>query len=1106
MQTKDVMAMLYGPESGGYQTRLADIADTLVLQNEEREQRRMAEADLRDALAGQGPMLASLQRALQAEQHEALTDSKLPAVLAFDAYCVMKDASKEQPEDRGLKQATNALFTRWQEEPLGHMTVGELVAFRDQVNDMFPKSAAKRVFDISIPEVGFQTLTNLPYLTRIAADIVDQESYERVIEANGLDGDRPEDWRARAYIKGLASLIETQDPFELRQPTLREATERALAHVAQEMGGHEDPQDMHGDEDAPESMATMEEELPHDENTEEMATIESPVSGEELVIELGVSDEQRPDGMDVEMGGQKTPTSAAMPGAFEQSAGYDPVFSQYAQFAPEFEDKDPPHDAQHDGTTEVMEDQWHNDGMGEGMDGMGDEEEASSTTSTRIVDPTSGQELEMTLSVVDEEEPEHEPGADTDDSAMLNQMDELGGGNKEYKPEEHKASARTSVKAVRLSKDDVKRVCATFGVTPEYVESQVLNGDEVAAGAYAIRIGSGDAVELRKLVYADSTKDARVIRSASLTEFDGVVADFMALTAAQFAPEETPRAKRAGKGSKAAAKSADYELITDVPQGAPINARRMMASVWQVSADAHGEMMDDGRLSVILRSAEERDVNRIQRVLADVFGVANMEARKVKLSAAKAGAFSPYRGKTPVERRPAGAPSAPMLAPVQKVNTGAGAQQDFIKHHTDPMRHAEADPAMGAAPGMSMEGGEHCEACAGMGSPCKKHSDMQVRARVALSGPVDDDMPPEEMPLDEAGGPAVGPGAMDDASTMGGPGMAPPMGGGMPGMQGAPGGGMMGGPLGMPEMGGQADASQVPLDLNSGQLQPEDDEAVRAAMTHFRNMGMLPLEAVDKFSNAYSAMLDKYGDKTSPQRAMAEAAIIRSMAEAFQRPAIIPAKGSGSSSSSKSAGSGTVVRAPVAIKVADMPSPGHISPQQPGKVTVSKKWPKSESVGPAKTPPTQPGPMQGTYSDKNMTGHGDASSHNIGPAATQGGPERGAREKNKGTSKSNGDPAVGTAGDNELTFGSQRKDKTPHLAQRDAQPHLANSEVPSHLVQADLIVRFDEDLGDFHVFKGDKKLSIHASLNEALASAERRALGTEMKILVDDGNGNLEAV
>lgn len=1148
MRTRDILQVVYGDGADGFQTKLADIASSLVAEADAREQRRMAAAELRDEMAHYGPLIDQVSQALTQVQAEHLTDSRLPAVLSFDAYCVMKDASKDDSNDRGLKQAAHALYDRWNQDPLGHLTVGELATYRDHFADMFPKSAARRVFDEAIPAVGFNTLTNLPYLTRIASEVVDQESYERAMEFHGLSGDRPEQIRARGYIKGVAELALSDEKYDRTPPTLQGAAERAVERVAQALNfGDEEEQD--GDEDEMPEEATMapgEEDEPHDEESEEMATINSPITGEPLVVELGVKSEDHPEGMEPGDDEESPPMAGPLPGSFEPKAQYQDQMPMPQQ-PPEM-------------------------GMGGGEHGEGEmgavedngAEMSGEETMTTIVDPTSGEELQLTLSPIEEEESAGEPEANSPGQGVLDELDEMGGGSPMEQESEHEftASARTAkappgrekqVKelkknpdvdnpfavaqssydkskdkkkkkksqmeqtaergfdeamntnvptqqgpmtgdhsetdgqnffsdgksngkskskkkdekkayAQKLTKEQVTSVCASFGLTPATIEEKILDGEELAAGQYAIRIGATDEIELRRLAYTDSTKDAKLIRTASLADFDGIVADFMALTAAQFSrPQEQPKPTK--KAVKAPEKTASYVVTSDVPQGAPINARRMMASVWKLLPDADGELMDDGRLSVYIPSAQERDINRIARVLSDVFGVANIEAQKLSKSAQQLQPplqqtlpNSPYHGQTPVARQPAGTPGQPMQAPMQQPLTGSGAQSDFIARHTDPMKQAEMD----------------CAGCVA-GEPHEMHErHAQMDEETPPEG---DEAPPEDG--DELANLPTGDPALDGGAPMGGPPMGgmggPPM-GGMPGMM--PGMGMPGDPMGG-LMGGGApapDASQMPIDIGMGQLMPEDDEAVRAAMAHFRNMGMTPLEAIDKFSNAYAGLFDKYGDKMSPQRSMAEAAVIRAMSEAWARPSVVPTKKAGEAGA----------------KQAEMPHPRPPT-QHPGSVTVKKDWQAGNVPSPAQVP-VQQGPMQGVHSKSpNDIGQGDASSHSWGGDKKPGAPQKGSRHDQTGETWSDADPFQGTDGSGDDGLG-KKMDGLSSSA-----PSTYNSTKTGALV-----IHFDAELGDFHLLKDDKRLSIRASLNEALADAERRVIGTDLRILIEDGQGGYE--
>lgn len=1005
MKTKEALKTLYGHDADGFTTRLADIANQLVEAQEHREASRMEAAELRDALAGHGPMLDQLQHALHDIQRESLTDSRLPAVMAFDAYCVTKDASKENPSDRGLKQASLALYDRWNRDPLGHLTVGELVSYRDHFADMFPKSAVKTCFDRDIPEVGFNTLTNLPHLTRIASEVTDQASYEAAMERYGLDGDRQIDVRARAYIKGIAELALSDDAFTRAAPTIQDAADRLMSRLAQEDEADVDmsdrletdvpegvdeeavEEDLEEDADADGVPDAMEEsyehsleeqaELPHDEESEEHASINSPVTGDELVVALGSGEPSGVAGMDVELEPPMSTSGGALPSldALGRSA-------------------------------QMME--------------AGDEE--FDETQTIITDPSSGQDLQMTLRPVEEapgaeemadmgesaqdemesEEPlmlpapsgwEDAPGDEGVDEGIMTAEAEahtavapegwegaVRGMKKDPKIDNPWALAnwmkskgyKPHKKGQKISREKVRTICASMGLTAEAIEEQILNGDALGVGRFLLRIGATDDLELCRLAEAGVEDNCKVVRTATMADFDDVVADFMALAATQVVSEKTAESR---EGATA------YVVTADVPEKTVINARRMMASVWKIVPDAEGELLDDGRLAILVKSAERRDLNRLQRVLSDVFGSRSVEAQLVDMT-------SPYKGTPPVEEQPAGCPAKPMKGKMQTPQTGSGAQKAFIDRHTDPLKTAESAEEAPEAK-CALCGDEHKEA---------KH-DHRCARKAQLDAPDAPAMMPDaSMP--------------SDLVTMPAP-MAP-----MPGSE--------------------ADASQMPLDIGSGQLDSADEEAVFAAMTHFRNMGMLPLEAIDKFVSSYSAMLDKYGDESDPRRGMAEAGVVRVMSEAFQKPAIIPA---------------------------------------------SKK--KADAMEPSISSPAA---AQGDYAETKMSG--EKGSHAWGGDKVPSGPQEGSSIVNKGvelsdTNMDQGDPEDVSWGPNANKSpkgkGSKGKEK-----------------------KADLTIRFDPELGDFHLLRGEKKVRIHASFNEALEDAERRRFGTDAKLFVDDGAGNVE--
>lgn len=603
--------------------------------------------------------------------------------------------------------------------------------------------------------------------------------------------------------------------------------------------------------------------------------------------------------------------------------------------------------------------------------------------------------------------------------------------------------SKTSGKMLRLSEKDVRDICASRGINTGTIEQNLLEGRLVVAGqklAEGVRewgmwVDADDNLVLAK--YAANGDVQRVVRRAGLAEFDEVVSNFMALTAAAIAKEERVH---------------NYHVMVSLPAMKGI-ARRAMSAIWKTSPSAEGELLEDGRLSILIPSARERDFNRISRVLQDTFNARSIEAQvsspttppSANVGPGMAGPVgtpedSPFMGAPPVQQTPAGQPALPMQAPMQTSAVGSGAQQNFIQQHTNPMKGL---------------------------------------ASITLSSQLlDEEMPVEEGPgMDE---PGLGEPDMGGPVDMD-PGMDPGMGAPMPPMDMGMGMGMGGMPGGMMAPPPAPDASQMPLDLSMGQLQPPDQDAVRAAMSTFRNQGMTPLEALKQFVTMFGGILEKYGDESSPSRALAEAAIIREMTEAYQRPSVIPV---------------------AAGKKAEMPVPKvNQQPVQQGKKPPKpKSW--SEGTMPTpKKPKAQPNAKpQGKKPDSNMKGHGN-DNKDMGSFGAGKPPADGQYEgKAKGTKR----PSTELGAD-------KSHGQTPFNSKMDALsancPHTYRS-----TKKGSVIIQFDSEFGTFDLFrntdKGVKKISSTPLDNfaEALGDAQRRIFGSEGSIFIDGGDGTLEKV
>jgi hypothetical protein len=293
MRTLQHLRQLGGPNRALGNGPLSRVANQLVEQHDAEEARRMHAARVRAELSGTGPLFDALQRLAAKAGEDALEQVETPFVLRFEAQRALSEASKANPDDRGLRLAKANLYNLWRQDPYGYLTIGKVAEIRRHFMNEFPKSKVASIIDREFPKIGFQTLP-LSKLNRIAATIDSQESYDAAILAHGLNGSSPNLIRARAYIRGLVAMGDEQTT-EAAEAGGAAAASRAFQQVAQLEDGSSVKVDFPEPGETPmdEPMLDgppMGEEPMHDEGSEETVTLPSPITGEDLVLELGVAE------------------------------------------------------------------------------------------------------------------------------------------------------------------------------------------------------------------------------------------------------------------------------------------------------------------------------------------------------------------------------------------------------------------------------------------------------------------------------------------------------------------------------------------------------------------------------------------------------------------------------------------------------------------------------------------------------------------------------------------------------------------------------------------------------------------------------------------------
>lgn len=338
---------------------------------------------------GQGAILDNLRAQLAHARAASLYDDRTPCITRFDAVQILKSARAADPRDQGLSRCATHAEHMWHQSMDGVFTVGDLARLKAHYTKEYPKSKVGSVLEEDVTRAGFQTLP-VARLAQLASQVVGQTEgerqarYEDVVRANGLEGDAH--YKARAALRAFADLAVEAAPVREDHGGL----EGVVKRVALRMASWDDPILARYGQMAPEvsdvaepNINPAEAELPHDEDTEVLESIDSPITGEPLVVELGQNVEA-PESA----GAQIEP---AMPSVVNEENDVAPgvvASMTYMGQLAEYESATPELDV--------------------GVDGMTPESQES--TSVIIEDPSSpGSDLEMTLKPVAPESPNTQP-------------------------------------------------------------------------------------------------------------------------------------------------------------------------------------------------------------------------------------------------------------------------------------------------------------------------------------------------------------------------------------------------------------------------------------------------------------------------------------------------------------------------------------------------------------------------------------------------------------------------------------------------------------------------------------------------------------------------
>jgi cell fate (sporulation/competence/biofilm development) regulator YmcA (YheA/YmcA/DUF963 family) len=281
---------------------LSRIAERLHADAEARESTRAVRQEQRTLATALLPSvkLAQQERALAA--HASMFDDARPAITRGDFWRGLKAASEKNGKDAGLRRAAAHGLKLYQASMDGVLSIGDVARFNTFYTRQYPKSKTAEAIDASLKTSGFSTLP-ITKLNAIAAKIDAQcegktsEEIEEAFVENcreaGLGGSDFQSERARSYLRGQLRLVHAQrthsDPFEAAWSVMA-ASEDVFLRRAQELEMVPEDVPVEG-LDTPAEHEAKEEAVPHEELTEEVVPVASPNTGDPLVVEVALADQ-----------------------------------------------------------------------------------------------------------------------------------------------------------------------------------------------------------------------------------------------------------------------------------------------------------------------------------------------------------------------------------------------------------------------------------------------------------------------------------------------------------------------------------------------------------------------------------------------------------------------------------------------------------------------------------------------------------------------------------------------------------------------------------------------------------------------------------------------
>lgn len=361
----------------------------------------------------------------------------------------------------------------------------------------------------------------------------------------------------------------------------------------------------------------------------------------------------------------------------------------------------------------------------------------------------------------------------------------------------------------------------------EHIAHAVLDGKVAHRSGWELKVNGDAEVEL---FYKGKQK-----KSASLGDLDEIVAAFV--------EESRPAPKAQLKYAAFEHDGGGYVIVTDLPKdNQKYNAKRILSAIQKVIPATRGTLRKDARLQLEFKAGAP-ELGRVRRILEDQYRIAEYRVVEAQIQ--------PTQPTQPAQPQQ---PAQPGVQPAQPAQPAQGAQPaqssepekgDDLPVTVGPMQTQAAWSVTFETPeGEVRQAPVRSKTATGAQELFRRFNGDCTIIKIAQLE--------ETLPGEPIGGDEDAPFAIEEQITI---------------TEEAP----------------IMDEAMV----GGGSMGAAEQEAIHAALVHYRNQGLGPMSALDQLSSQYSELLERYGDKEDLNRHEIEAEVMAMVPAIWTAPAIL---------------------------------------------------------------------------------------------------------------------------------------------------------------------------------------------------------------------------